>query len=113
MPRAANSTAPCNGLPAELGGWRRTPSGPLFLRAARLPDELPVSVPERRVVVIIDLSVAGSVIPVPVSISTVLGSTLELIDRDAGAVPAEPGVIFQRRPGHGVVVFTDAEKTAK
>jgi hypothetical protein len=71
------------------------------------------SVPERSVIVVVDLAVAGAIVPVPLAIAAVLGRTLQPISSEAGAVAAETCVVFQRRPRQRIVILADAEKSAE
>jgi hypothetical protein len=55
---------------------------------------LPASVPERSLVIVVDLTVTPPVAPIPIARSAVLGGASEPIFRKTGPISAEPCVIF-------------------
>src|SRR4029077_14336630 len=70
-------------------------------------------VPKRRLIVIVNAAIPGAIGPIPVGVPVVLWRALELIFGHANAVAAEPGVVFQIRPRHRVVVLAHAKESAK
>lgn len=84
------------------------PSRPISFRHARtLRASGPV---DRRAVVLVRAGFPAAVLP---GIVAELGRILQLVLRDAGAIGAERGILFQRGPRAWIVAVAQAEKAAE
>src|ERR1700739_4971428 len=61
------------------------------------------SIPERSIVVVVDLTIAGAVRPIPIGRTVVFWSSFQLLLDDANPVTAEVGVVLKIRPRHRVI----------
>src|SRR4051812_5787914 len=71
------------------------------------------SIPERRLVVVIDTLVSRLIGPVPALRLAVFGRFLQLLFGEVHAVAVETRVVFEGRPGKRVVILAHPEKAAE
>src|SRR5579883_1343942 len=111
--KSLRSTAVCSSFRSDGGCTRfdQWKSPGLAAGAFLLRHSLRLRVSDA-IVIIYGLRTIG-LRPIPRSFVSVFGRALELGLGQAGDVPAQPGVVFQRLPRQRIVVVSNSEKAAE